>query len=174
MITIIYNRLKMDGKKGKKVLHVDDDIDTLKSVKKLLEKEGFNVTSVLSGKKALSKLEKNKYDLILLDMIMPDMSGWDLFNRINKLSSGARVVFLTVVEASPEKKKRLKREGILDYIQKPFDNADLVRRTKKLTAKDLLKKGLIKKKTGKAKSAPKKKPGKKRGKRTKKGEGRRK
>ncbi|MFO8016345.1 MAG: response regulator [Candidatus Woesearchaeota archaeon] len=139
----------MAAKKGDRILHVDDDIDTLKSVKKLLENEGFNVTSVLSGKKALEKLKKNKYDLILLDMIMPDMSGWDLFNKIKKSSKGAKVAFLTVVEASPQKKKAMKKEGILDYIQKPFDNKNLINRAKKLTASGMVKKGLIKPKKAK-------------------------
>ena len=162
MISIIYNRLKMAEKKGSRILHVDDDIDTLKSVKKLLESEGFDVTSVLSGKNALSKLKKNRYDLVLLDMIMPDMSGWDLFNKIKKSSKGAKVAFLTVVEASPQKKKAMKKEGILDYIQKPFDNKELVRRAKRLSAKDLLNEGLIKKKpekTGSARDKSKKKTG---------------
>jgi len=115
----------------KRILHVDDELDTLKVVKIILEKEGFEVDSVESGKDALKKVDLDSYDLIILDIMMPDMSGWDLFTRIMKIKSEYRVIFLTVLDISDSRFKKLKEHGIKDYITKPFDKDELVKRVKK-------------------------------------------
>jgi DNA-binding response OmpR family regulator len=115
----------------KKILHVDDESDTLQVVKTILEKEGFSVDGVESGKVALEKIKVNNYDLMLLDIMMPDMSGWDLFNRILAVSPDFKVIFLTVLEISESRLKELKAHGVKDYITKPFDKDDLVKRINK-------------------------------------------
>lgn len=115
----------------KRILHVDDEPDTLEVVKTILEKEGFKIDSVESGKDALKNLDLYNYDLIILDIMMPDMSGWDLFARIAKIKSEYKVVFLTILEISESKLKELKKHGIKDYITKPFDRDELVARVKK-------------------------------------------
>jgi DNA-binding response OmpR family regulator len=117
--------------KKSRILHVDDEPDTLKVVKTILEKEGYEVVSVEGGKSALAQVDLNHFALILLDVMMPDMSGWDLFTRIAKIKPEYKVIFLTVLEASEEKIKELKEHGIKDYITKPFDRKDLVARVKK-------------------------------------------
>jgi len=114
----------------KKILHVDDEPDTLKVVKTILEKEGFSVDSVERGKEALEKIKANDYALILLDIMMPDMSGWDLFTQITTINPAYKVIFLTVLEVSEAKLKKLKEQGIEDCITKPFDQVDLVKRVK--------------------------------------------
>ena len=119
------------AKTKKRILHVDDELDTLKVVKIILEKEGFEVDSVESGKDALKKVDLDSYDLIILDIMMPDMSGWDLFTRIMKIKSEYRVIFLTVLDISDSRFKKLKEHGIKDYITKPFDKDELVKRVKK-------------------------------------------
>lgn len=119
------------AKNKKRILHVDDEQDTLEVVKTILEKEGFGVDSVKSGKRALTRVDLNSYSLILLDIMMPDMSGWDLFTRISKIKPEYNVIFLTILEIAPEKLKELKKHGIKDYITKPFDRDDLVKRVKK-------------------------------------------
>lgn len=112
----------------KRILHVDDEPDTLQVVKIILEKEGFSVDSVGRGEEALKKIEANKYDLVLLDIMMPDMSGWELFTKISTIDPMYKVMFLTVLEISGEKLKELKEHGIKDYVTKPFDNDDLIKR----------------------------------------------
>ncbi len=116
----------------KRILHVDDEPDTLKVVKTILEKEGLSVDSVESGKSALKRVDLNSYDLIILDIMMPDMSGWDLFTRLTKIKPEYKVIFLTILEISETKLKELKDHGIKDYIRKPFDRDDLVTRIKKV------------------------------------------
>lgn len=124
----------MTPKKQKKILHVDDEPDTLKVVETILEKEGYEVVSVESGKAALEKIDLNSFDLLLLDIMMPDMSGWDLFTRITKIKPTYKVIFLTVLEISKDRLKQLKEHGIKDYIIKPFERDDLVARVKKAIA----------------------------------------
>ena len=116
--------------KKQRILHVDDEHDTLEVVKTILEKEGYEVISVDSGKAALEEIDRNNFDLLLLDIMMKDMSGWDLFSRISKIKPEYKVVFLTVLEISDERMKILKEHGILGYIQKPFDREELVRKVK--------------------------------------------
>ncbi len=116
----------------KKILHVDDEPDTLKVVKTILEKAGFKVDSVESGKDALKEIKLDSYDLVVLDIMMPDMSGWDLFTRITEIKSEYNIIFLTVLEVSESRLKELKEHGIKDYITKPFDRGDLVTRVKKV------------------------------------------
>ena len=115
----------------KRILHVDDEPDTLKVVKTILEKEGFEIDSVESGSSALKRVNFNNYSLIILDIMMPDMSGWDLFTRITQIKPEYKVIFLTVLEISESKLTRLKEHGIKDYITKPFDRDELVVRIKK-------------------------------------------
>jgi len=119
------------AKNKSRILHVDDEPDILKIVKTILEKEGFTIESVESGKGALEQIKLNNFDLLILDVMMPDMSGWDLFTRIGKLKPEYKVIFLTVLEVSGSRLKQLKKYGIQDYITKPFDRDDLVKRVKK-------------------------------------------
>jgi DNA-binding response OmpR family regulator len=115
-----------------RILHVDDEADTLSVVKTILEKEGYEVVDVLSGKDALKDVELNGFSLIILDIMMPDMSGWDLFTRISDVKPGYKVIFLSIVDVSEERMKVLKESGIKDYIKKPFDKDDFVARVKKV------------------------------------------
>lgn len=118
------------NKEKKKILHMDNEEDTLSSVKTILEKEGFEVKPVTRGKTAIEAIEKDKFDLVLLDIMMPDLSGWDVFTRLMKVAPQIKVIFLSVLEVSPERKKQLIKNGVSDYILKPFDRADLVKRIK--------------------------------------------
>lgn len=116
----------------KRILHVDDEPDTLSVVKTILEKEGYEVVSAPSGKDALKSVNLNGFSLIILDIMMPDMSGWDLFTRIAEIKPHYKVIFLSVVDVSEEKQKVLKEAGVRDYIKKPFDRDEFVKRVKKV------------------------------------------
>lgn len=121
-----------DEIKKKKILHVDDEEDTLIVVKAMLERESYDVTSVLSGSEALKKINLNGFSLIILDIMMPDMSGWELFTRISQVKPNYKVVFLSILDVSEEKMRELKGAGIKDYIKKPFDRKDFITRIKKV------------------------------------------
>ncbi|RLC32439.1 two-component system response regulator [Candidatus Woesebacteria bacterium] len=132
---LIYRKkvIKMADKK-KKILHVDDEPDTLEVVKTILEKEGYEVDSVSSGKDALKEIELDNYSLLLLDIMMPDMSGWDLFTRITQIKKEYKVVFLTVLAISESRLNQLKDHGVIDYIKKPFDRDELVAKINKIVS----------------------------------------
>jgi len=114
----------------KRILHVDNEPDILKVVKTILEKEGYEVVSVQGGKEALEQVKLDSFSLLILDIMMPDISGWDLFTRISKIAPAYNVVFLTVLEVSEARLKELKEAGVKDYITKPFSRDDFVRRIK--------------------------------------------
>jgi two-component system, sensor histidine kinase and response regulator len=114
-----------------RILHVDDEPDTLAVVKTILEKEGYEVVSAPSGKDALRDINLDGFSLIILDIMMPDMSGWDLFTRIAEIKPNYKIIFLSVVDVTEEKQQVMKESGIKDYIKKPFDRDDFVARVKK-------------------------------------------
>jgi len=119
---------------AKKIMVVDDEESLQELVKAVLEQEGYDVVTAGDGKECLKKLENVKPDLILLDMMMPGMSGREVCERMRKnpVTKGLKVAFLTVAKFSETGKDVLKKMNVADYITKPFDNDDLVRRVKKI------------------------------------------
>ena len=117
-------------------MHVEDDADTRKAVKLILEQEGYDVISAFSGKVCLNKLREEKPDLMLIDMMMPDMTGWDLFQKIKKLKKleSTKIAFLSVVPILEEKKQEMYKRGIVDYIMKPFTDEELLEKIKEMMA----------------------------------------
>jgi DNA-binding response OmpR family regulator len=112
----------------KKIMVVDNEPDIVDLTRTVLELGGYNVTTAHSGEECLRLLENEKVDLVLLDIMMPGMSGWDVFNRINKKSSDIKVAFMSVLEISDKRKQVLLEEGLADYIMKPFDKEGLLNR----------------------------------------------
>jgi CheY-like chemotaxis protein len=118
----------------KKIMIVDDEENLVELVKAIFENEGYEVIPAYSGKECLEKLEKVKPDLILMDMMMPGMTGKETTKKIreNPKTKNLKIAFLTVVRLSEIGMEELKKLNVLDFITKPFDNQDLVRRVKKL------------------------------------------
>ncbi|MCR4327102.1 MAG: response regulator [Nanoarchaeota archaeon] len=116
----------------KKILYVEDHIDTAEAVKQMLEDEGYYVEISSRGGDGLKKAHENKFDIILLDVMLPDMSGWDIFKTLNTEKYNAKYVFLSVIPVSTERMKEFRKAGVSDYITKPFSKADLVERIKKV------------------------------------------
>lgn len=118
------------------IMVVDDEGHILDLVSSILEVEGFNVVRVSDGYQCLQELQKNKPDLILLDMMMPGMSGREVCEkiRLDPKLKGLKIAFLTVANFSEIGRNVLKTLGIVDYITKPFNNKDLVKRVKKALA----------------------------------------
>jgi CheY-like chemotaxis protein len=118
----------------KTIMVVDDEENLLELLKAILENEGYEVITASDGKACLDKLKTLEPDLILLDMMMPGMSGREVCEQIRKSpkTSNLKVAFLTVAKFSEAGKDTLKKMNVADYITKPFDNDDLVRRVKKL------------------------------------------
>ena len=117
-----------------KIMIVDDEQSLLELVRGILEAENFEVITVSSGEECLAKLKTVKPDLILLDMMMPGMSGREVCEKIRATpeTKDLKVAFVTVAKFSAAGMGALKEMNVLDYITKPFDNDDLVKRVKKM------------------------------------------
>jgi two-component system, OmpR family, response regulator VicR len=120
----------------KKILTVDNEQITVNLVKDILDKQGYKVTKAISGHDCLKELEAHPdYDLILLDIMMPDMSGWDVYERIRKKDKKIKVVFLSVIEVSNERLGHLRQDGLSGYITKPFTPEELIKVVKEVIGK---------------------------------------
>ncbi|MBN2422321.1 response regulator [Candidatus Woesearchaeota archaeon] len=117
----------------KKIMIVDDEPHLIELVRAILEAESFEVVTASNGQEALDLLKTVKPDLILLDMMMPSMSGREVCEKIraNSKTKNLKVIFLTVARFSEIGKKALKDMKVVDYITKPFENEDLLARVKK-------------------------------------------
>ncbi len=113
----------------KTILIVDDEISILVPLKFLLEKNHFNVLLAQSGKDAFDRIAEQKPDLVLLDIMLPDLDGYEIFQiiRQNPIWSDIKVIFLTAKNRDLDIAKGLNL-GVDAYITKPFSNADLVAR----------------------------------------------
>ena len=116
----------------KKILYIEDEPDTLDVVCLILKKAGYKITGKKSGTEALYGFFYNQFDLVLLDVMLPDMSGWEVFNKIREQDKKVKIAFLSAIPISDEKLNSLKKEGVYDYILKPFSKDDLVKRIHKI------------------------------------------
>lgn len=108
------------------VLVIEDDQDTIVLLKHVLRGAGFNVMGAFSGAEALRKCAEIKPDLIILDLMMPDMDGWETFRYLRQMCDTP----VMVVSAAGDKEDvvRALRMGVDDYVTKPFFNAEVVAR----------------------------------------------
>lgn len=113
---------------NKKVMIVDDELDILVSLKTVLEKRDFEVTTVANGKDCIKEIEKGFRGIILLDLMMPGMDGWDTINEI--VNSGfINDVAISVITGKGTKdfqKMSMLGSYIFDYLTKPIDVEVLV------------------------------------------------
>jgi CheY-like chemotaxis protein len=110
------------------IMVVDDEADTRYLVKQLLENEGHVIVEAADGRECLEKLKVNKPDLMLLDIMMPGLDGWDVLAAIQG-DPGLRsvpVTMFSVRSLTPETVRRKEALGLVDYIVKPFSNEGLV------------------------------------------------
>ena len=116
----------------KTILIVDDELLIVQVVGALLKQNGYKILEASSGQESLEILKKSKPDLILLDIMMPGMDGWDVIEKIkgNKNLEKIPVVFLTA-KIDPISRS-MGSLASTDYITKPFDNKDLLRRIKNI------------------------------------------
>jgi two-component system response regulator VicR len=126
------NQNKEVNQMGKKIMVVDDEPDTVDLIKLVLETEGFEVVSAYSGMECLEKLEIEKPAAVLLDIMMPEMDGWEVFKKIREKYEDLPVAMLTVRNQDIDKMLGLHVLKADDYITKPFGRKDLVERVKKM------------------------------------------
>src|SRR5215212_10395653 len=116
--------------KSARVLVVDDDQDIRELVGHLLRRAGHDVVEVENGRSALRSLHASPPDLVLLDVSMPELDGWQTLERIRDLSE-VPVMMLTARAGELEKVRGLKG-GADDYVTKPFGRQELLARVEAL------------------------------------------
>ena len=113
------------------VLVVDDTIENLRLLSDILDHQGYDVRAVTSGSQALRAVEHDPPDLILLDITMPDMDGYEVCRRL-KATDGAKdvpVIFLTALSDTADKVQAFDVGGV-DYVTKPFRGEEILARVK--------------------------------------------
>jgi two-component system, OmpR family, response regulator ResD len=113
-----------------KILIVDDEQQMRHLVKLYLIQENYQVDEAEDGLKAIEKLKRNDYDLMILDVMMPIMDGWQTIEQTRRLSD-VPIIMLTAKDAVQDKVTGLST-GADDYIFKPFEEAELLVRVKAL------------------------------------------
>ncbi|NMA67283.1 MAG: response regulator transcription factor [Clostridiaceae bacterium] len=108
------------------VLVVDDDINICEIIRMYLEKENFNVTLCYNGKKALEEFKDKAPDIVILDIMLPGMDGWQVCREIRKVSS-IPIIMLSAKDETFNKVLGLEL-GADDYIVKPFEPKELIAR----------------------------------------------
>lgn len=118
-----------------KILVVDDDPYILLSLEFLMKKNGFDVTVARNGTEALELLSTHKPDVVLLDIMMPDVDGYEICSRIksSKTLKDIKVVFMSAKTKEADIQKGLNLGASL-YIKKPFSTRDLLKQVKELMA----------------------------------------
>lgn len=111
-----------------KILVIDDEETTVQLISILLERSGYEVIRALRAEDGLRKAYRTHPDLVLLDIMMPDMDGWDVCRRLRELSD-VPIVFLTARSDMRDVVRGLEM-GADDYIVKPYDNDELVARVR--------------------------------------------
>ncbi len=112
----------------KMILHVEDSADTREIVKLILEKEGYIVYSVEDGESGLRALKKLKPNLMLVDIMLPGMTGWEFVKAAReKVGKTPAIIMLSALEITVEHRKSLQKYGVTGYVTKPFTVETLLR-----------------------------------------------
>ena len=109
----------------KKILIVEDNIDIHNLIKEILEKENYKILDAYSGTEALLLIEKEKIDLILLDLMLPGINGEEIIKQIKEIP----IIVISAINSNVDKINTL-LDGANDYITKPFNNEELLARVK--------------------------------------------
>ena len=120
---------------AKRVLVVDDEPNIVMSLRFLKEREGFQLEVASKGQAAVAALDREPADLVLLDIMMPELDGFEVCQRIrnNPAWRATKVVMLTAKGRDVERDKGLAL-GADDYVTKPFSTRDLVAKVKRMLA----------------------------------------
>jgi DNA-binding response OmpR family regulator len=111
----------------KKILVVDDEDDILQFLELVLREKGYDVVTAPGGHEALTKAQVERPDLVLLDIMMPQMDGWEVL-KLLRVDEDTAQIPVAMLSARTEAKDRVQglQEGAIDYICKPFSLQDLL------------------------------------------------
>jgi len=116
------------------VVYIEDEPEMTELVKIILRREGYEVLGAKGGQEGLELIRKELPDLVLLDLMMPDMDGWEVYQQLqaSEETSGIPVIVVTAKAQSIDKVLGLHVAKVDDYITKPFKPKELAERVKKV------------------------------------------
>ncbi|MFD3158663.1 response regulator transcription factor [Haloimpatiens sp. FM7330] len=134
------------------ILVIDDEISIINLIKMNLQLEGFNVLTSLMGMEGIEKFKKQKPDLVILDVMLPDISGHDVIQKMQKINNDIPIIMLTAKSQINDRLLGLQL-GADDYITKPFNSTELILRIKAILKRinkkeksncNIIEKGILK------------------------------
>jgi CheY-like chemotaxis protein len=117
-----------------RVLIADDEEKILDVMCDILETAGFEVTGVPDGEAAIAALQKDHYDVALIDVMMPKLNGYQVAAQVHSLPNPPRIVIVTARNFEGDKRV-IEHAGVDAFLPKPFSNQDLIKVVKDLIAK---------------------------------------
>lgn len=127
----------MSEKSMKRILCVEDEPEMIDLMRLILSRRGFEVSGASGGLEGLNKIRESHPDLVLLDLMMPDMDGWEVYQQMKSDESLRKipVIVVTAKAQSIDKVLGLHIAKVDDYIAKPFSPQELISSVDKVLAK---------------------------------------
>lgn len=112
----------------KRILYVEDEKEMLELTRIVLEREGYEMVGAVGGAEGIAAIKREKPDLVLLDIMMPDIDGWEVYRQMkaDKEVADTPVIVITARTQAIDKVLGLKVAKVSDYITKPFGPNDLI------------------------------------------------
>jgi len=126
------------GNTSKTIIYVEDESEMIELVKLILGRKGYQVTGAIGGQEGLDLIREQIPDLILLDLMMPDIEGWDVYQQIraDEATQHIPVIIVTAKAQDIDKVLGLHIAKVDDYIAKPFSPQILVRSVQKVLSEN--------------------------------------
>lgn len=118
----------MNDKPSKKILCIEDDPDMVALIRLILGRKNFEVIGATGGKEGLEKIRKEDFDLVLLDLMMPDIDGWEVYQQMkgDEKTKGIPVIIITARSQTIDRVLGLRVAQVDAYITKPFSPQELL------------------------------------------------
>jgi two-component system, OmpR family, response regulator VicR len=119
------------------VIYIEDEQEMIDLVRLILSRQGYEITGANGGREGLEKIQQLRPDLVLLDLMMPDLDGWDVYQQMKADESMGEipVIIITAKAQSIDKVLGLHIAKVDDYISKPFSPQDLLDSVEKVLAR---------------------------------------
>jgi len=127
-----------DQTQNKRVMCIEDDPGIIDLVKMILIRRGYQVAGATSGPEGLKLLETEKPDIVLLDLMMPGMDGWEVYHQMqaNEATKTIPVIIITAKAQNIDKVLALHIAKVDDYLTKPFTPQELIDSIEKVLARN--------------------------------------
>ena len=121
----------------RRILCIEDEPEMIDLIRLILERKGFDVLGAVGGQEGLDAVRREKPDLVLLDLMMPDVDGWEVYRQMKADEELQRtpVVVVTAKAQSIDKVLGLHIAKVDDYVTKPFGPCDLVESVERVLKK---------------------------------------